>query len=180
MFDDLIELATNAIHPDHDPQISHPITSTDASSSTAMARRARQKSQSVSSASADANGMPPPPVPASKSPSPVAARHKRTKSTNSQTASPRQLAQALTTRPHQQATEAGLSRYAFAVFSSFLCSAALRYVTANFTPLGSGALSAFSKNPDQSPYTTALPFWRILVLAVFWFGGYDGASQPIF
>ncbi|KPI35199.1 uncharacterized protein AB675_10154 [Cyphellophora attinorum] len=138
-----------------------------------MPRRARQQSASVSSAVAEVNGLPPAPVSASKSPSPVAARHKRTRSTASQPGSPGKLAQALTTRPHQDVVEAAPLKFIIAVLSNMLLSGVVRYVLATYTSLGSGQLGAFSKNPEENPYTLAVIGWRILTLAVYWFGGFD-------
>jgi hypothetical protein len=179
MFDDLLELATNTVHPEHTPHISHPITSNNASGSSTMPRRARQLSASVSSAVAEVNGRPPALVPASKSPSPVAARHKRTRSTASQPGSPRALAQALTTRPHQDVVEAAPLKFVVAVLSNLVLSGVVRYALATYTSLGSGQLGAFSKNPEENPYTLAVIGWRIVTLAVYWFGGFDGTLKGI-
>lgn len=168
MFDDLVELATTAVHPSHNPHISYPISNASGSSNMPPRQR-REKSQS-----ADANGMPPPAAPASKSPSPVATRHKRTRSTNNQPGSPRQLAQALTTRPHQTAEEIAPGKFLIAVVINLALSTLLRRAAVAYTPVGRGALSTISKNNPTESEAFGLLAWRIAVLAVYWFGGYDG------
>lgn len=182
MLDDLVELATTAIHREHSPDISHPISSrpTSSSSSTMPPRRRRgSNSQSVSSASADVNGMPPPAVPLSKSPSPVATRHRRSRSGASPPASPRQLASALITRPKQEAEKASPVTFVAVALISLVLSSGLRTAASTYTTLGRAEIAAISdpKHSQDEYYIGGLLLWRIFVLAVYWFAGYDGTSS---
>ena len=174
MFDDLVELATTAVHADHSPHISHPITNNASSANMPPRRRRDENSQSASSATADVNGMLPPASPASKSAALATTRHKRTRSSGSQAASPRQLAQALTTRPHQEATEAAPMKFIAAAITYLVLSYGLRELSKQYMSSGSGVLGAFSKVPTSEFHALSLLGWRIFVLAIYWFGGYDG------
>jgi hypothetical protein len=165
-------------------------------------RRRASKSQSISSATA--GDMLPPALPitgrssTSKSPSPVATRtaggggggHRRATSTSSNNtgggpgspASARQLANALTTRPPHviaDKQEVTVSRFVAAAVMSLVLSSGLRTLASTYTTLGRAEIAAIS-DPAHSQnewYVGGLLLWRILVLGVYWFSGYDGESQ---
>jgi len=119
--------------------------------------------------------MPPPAVPASKSPSPVATRHKRTKSATSPPNSPRQLANALTTRPKTSAEQPSILNFIAATAISLALSTGLRYAASTYTTFGRAELAAISSpaHSQDAYYVGGLLVWRIVVLAVYWFRGYD-------
>lgn len=206
MLNDLIELTTTAVHRDHSPDLSHPLksnTSATDNDKDNMPPRRRRASKSQSISSATAGDMLPPALPitgrssTSKSPSPVATRtagggggHRRATSTSSNNggggpgspASARQLANALTTRPPHviaDKQEVTVSRFVPAAVMSLVLSSGLRTLASTYTTLGRAEIAAIS-DPAHSQnewYVGGLLLWRILVLGVYWFSGYDGESQ---
>ena len=186
MLDDLVELAATAIHRDHTPDLTHPISNRSrnrtSNDNDTMPPRRRRASKSQSISSATAGDMPPPAVPfsPSKSPSPVATRggHRRTASNNGPGSPARQLANALTTRPghveHKQ--EASITGFVGVVVMSLVLSSGLRTLASTYTTLGRAEIAAIS-DPAHSQnewYVGGLLLWRVVVLGVYWFSGYDG------
>lgn len=167
MLDDLVELATTVVHPNHTPDIAPHISG--ASSSRANAkmppRRRQSKSQSISSA-VDVNGMLPPATPVSGTVK--TTRKPRSKSTTSQPGSPRPLISGTT----RKAATRDLAKYAGAVTLSIVVQAGLQTVASTF--LGTGELAAISKQPESWLEIGSLLGWRVLLLSLYWFGGFDG------
>lgn len=169
MLNDLIELATTVVHPEHEPDIAPNL----GSSKTTMARkRGASKSQSISSA-ADINGMLPPPTPASKSGTP--ARKPRSRSTTSPPGSPKPVVNAA--RPAAAPTAEGLGRYAAVVLLSFVFEAVLMSGVSQF--FSTGELAAVSKKDPSELDIAGLASWKLALLSVYWYSGFDGEQKTM-
>jgi hypothetical protein len=171
MLDDLVELATGVIHEGHSPELGSPAVMP-------PRRRRGSKSQSVSSSVDDTNGMPPPAQPLSKSPSPAVARHRRTPSAatpDSPKGRPR-LADALVTRPKIEQVDKSVVKFVATTALSLVFSGSLRYLAAGYTTFGRAELGNISRrgDPEDFLFIGGLLLWRVLSIAVYWFGGYDG------
>jgi hypothetical protein len=189
MLDDLVELATTVVHRDHSPELAtHPAFSRAGhTSSTDMPPRRRGGSKSASISSAG-DMAPPAIVPSassgSKSPSPVATRgHRRNRSSASNpgdvpltpsSPSSRALANALNTRSYNP--DASITSFLGVVVLSFGLSWILRTGALTYTTYGRAEIAAVS-DPDHAEdprYVAGLFLWRIFVLGLYWFRGYDG------
>ena len=195
MLDDLLELTGSLVHQEehHSPARARsppPIASH--SHDIAMAPRSRHsKSASVASASSTggstavastSNGEMLPPTNASSPSSPTTATRKpRTSSRSSNVnASPTPVVvipskkstaneSAPTTQPYDVTAEA--AKFAVTVVLSTLLEAALQTVAGS---VGIGDLAAVSKRPESWLEISALLGWKVVLLGVYWFCGFDG------
>ena len=164
MLNDLVELATTVVHPDHEPDIA-------GSSSKMPRRRQGSKSQSISSA-ADVNGMLPPPTPASKSGTP--ARKPRSPSMTNPPGSPRpNVSVAYGAAPQSRLKNIG--GYLGSVVLSIVAEGILNSVASQF--FSTGELAAISDSAPTTLLVVGVVSWKLFMLTLFWFGGFDGTCR---
>lgn len=177
MLDDLLELTTTLVHPEHEPSIAGTSSSANASGNTMPPRNRHSKTASVSSTTGgsttvDANGGI---VPATgpKSGSPATARKPRSRSTTSPPGSPI-VAVARRAEPVKTVgSKNGIQpvKFTLAVLSSIVLEAGLQTAA---SLVGTGDLAAVSKQPDTWVEISSLLGWKVAKLGLFWFSDFDG------
>lgn len=130
-------------------------------------RSRREKSASVSSAAAAVNGSMPPPSPPMSPPraSPVTRRKAPSVSKPASTASIPAPTSAHAPR------KTSIPKFALALVISLIAELGANEV-ASWT--NTGELAQYSKRDVNWPEIIGLISWKVALLAICWFGGYDG------
>jgi hypothetical protein len=141
--------------------------------SSKMARRSHSKSQSVASEANATDGVPI--VNLSQAPTAVASPKKtRRRSTMSPPTSP--IVAVAHPRPAPKSRVPSTLQFPLVVTLSLILSALMYSFIAEITP---GDLAAISKHSESWAEVTGLLAWKVVELAIYWFGGFDGEETCI-